>query len=175
MLIFLENLEIIEGTTEEIYLIPYPRYINIKNTYEMKILQHSKLFTDLSEEFNYIIEELQDALLSKGLDERLGVTRVQDLDKYPKIRLFMNKKKDSIPETLYKETTTNKNYKDQGYLLIAQDSNLIIEANSIQGMFYGVQTFIQLLNSSQNKLSIKNLLILDFLLIIYFDLSLIVV
>ncbi len=162
MLIFLENLEISEGTKEEMFLIPYPRYCKIKNSYEMKILQHSKLFTDLSEEFHYIIEDLQDVLLSNGLKERLEVTRVHNLDTYPKIKLFMNKKTDIIPEALYKEVTAKQNYKEQGYLLIALDSHLIIEANSFQGIFYGVQTFMQLLNSSQNKLSIKNLLILDF-------------
>ncbi|MFX1346536.1 MAG: family 20 glycosylhydrolase [Promethearchaeota archaeon] len=162
MFIYLENLVKVEGIKEEIFLIPNPRYVKMNNSYRMKISEHTKLFTDLAEDFHYIIEQIQDTLLSFSLKERLEVIRVQTLEKLSEIKLFLDKSISLFPETLYDTVITNKNYRDQGYLLISRDSKLIIEANSFQGIFYGVQTFIQLLNSSQNKLSINNMKILDF-------------
>jgi len=162
MFIYLENLVKAEGIKEEIFLIPNPRYVKMNNSYKMKINEYTKLFTDLAEDFHYIIEQIQDTLLSFSLKERLEVIRVQNLEKLSEIKLFLDENITLFPETLYDKVITNKNYRDQGYLLISRDSKLIIEANSLQGIFYGVQTFIQLLNSSQDKLSINNIKILDF-------------
>ncbi|KKN25722.1 hypothetical protein LCGC14_0881790, partial [marine sediment metagenome] len=162
MFIILENLEEIEGTAEEILLIPYPRYMKIINSQRIQIQENSKLITDLDEKYHYIIEELQEILLTFGLNKRLEVSGIQDLDKTPEMRLFIDKKYESFPESLYDEVTSKKNYKDQGYLLISIDSQLFIESNSPQGMYYGIQTLIQLLNSNKNKLSISSLIIIDF-------------
>jgi hypothetical protein len=162
MFIYLENLVKVESIKEEIFLIPNPRYLKINNSYKLKINESTKLFTDLGEDFHYIIKQIQDNLLSFSLKERLEVIKVQNLEKLSEIKLFLDENVILFPETLYDKVITNKNYRDQGYLLISRDSKLIIEANSLQGIFYGVQTFIQLLNSSQNKLSINNMEILDF-------------
>ncbi|MFX0004174.1 MAG: family 20 glycosylhydrolase, partial [Candidatus Hermodarchaeota archaeon] len=140
----------------------YPRYLKMNNSNKMKINEYSKLFTDLEEESFDIIEQMQDTLLAAGLEERLEVIRVKNLETYSEIKLFLNKNITLVPEKLYYEVKGKRNYKDQGYILISKDSKLIIEANSLKGIFYGVQTFIQILNSSQDRLSINNMIILDF-------------
>ena len=162
MFIYLENLVKAEGTREDIFLIPSPRYVKMNNSNKMKINESSKLNTDLAEEYHYIIDQIQDTLLSFGLKERLEVNRVQNLEKSLEIKAFLGEIINFFPEDLYNEVKAKKNYKDQGYLLISKDSKFIIEANSLQGIFYGVQSFIQLLNSSQDRLSIINIKILDF-------------
>ncbi len=162
MFIFLENLVKTEGTNEEIFLIPQPRYIKAINSLKMKINEKTRVSTDLGEGDHFIIERLQDTLFGFSLKERLNVDRVQNLDKNPEVTTFLNKNITLFPEPLYNVITEKKNYKDQGYLLISRDSKLLIDANSILGVYYGVQTLIQLLNSSQEKLSINELIILDF-------------
>ncbi|GAH40161.1 unnamed protein product, partial [marine sediment metagenome] len=162
MFIYLENLVKVEGVGEEIFLIPYPQYVKMNSSIKMKINEDSKLYTDLPEDFHYIIEQLHDALLSNGLKERIEVIKVQNLENFPEIKSNINEGISLFPNTLYNEVSVKKNYKDQGYILISTDFKLIIEANLAQGLFYGVQTLIQLLNSSQDKFSINNIKILDF-------------
>jgi N-acetyl-beta-hexosaminidase len=162
MFIYLENLVKTEGIKEEIFLIPQPRYFKTINSPKMKINEKTRIITDLREDAHYVIEQMQDKLLGFNLKERLDVIRVQNLEQHSEVITFLHKNITLFPEPLYNVVKEKKNYKDQGYLLISRDSNLIIEANSIQGIFYGIQTLIQLLNSSQEKLSINEIIILDF-------------
>ena len=162
MFIYLENLVKVEGTKEELFLIPYPRYISMNNAFKLRIQENSKIFTDLHEDSSYIIDQLQNSLLSSNLKSKLEVVRVPNNEKPQEIKSFLDENIKFFPGTLYNEVTAKKNYQDQGYLLISDDSKIIIEAKSKQGIFYGVQTFVQLLNSSQNKLSINSIKIIDF-------------
>jgi len=162
MFIYLENLEKVEGARQESFLIPNPRYAKIINSHGFQINKDTIIFTDLQEEFNYIIKQLQYRLLSFNLKEKIEVTKVQDLEIYPQIHSFLKKSIAGFPETLLNIVRAEKNYKDQGYLLISKDSKLIIEADSVQGIYYGVQTLLQVLNSAKDKLSLNNMQILDY-------------
>ncbi len=162
MFLYLDNLIQTQGTQEELLLIPSPQYLKIINSQRMKINEFSKFYTDLTEKSNYFIEQIHSSLRSSGLKKNIDVVEVQDHEKYLEIKSFLKNSISVFPESLYNKVKTNKIYKDQGYLLISRDSKVIIEANSLQGIFYGVQTFIQLLNSAQDKFSLINLGILDF-------------
>ncbi|MFX0140240.1 MAG: family 20 glycosylhydrolase, partial [Candidatus Hodarchaeota archaeon] len=162
MFIFLENLVEIKGDIEEIYLIPRPRYFKINNHQKLKIVEQSRLFTDLPDEYLFITEQFQGKLEHFGLNKILEIVKIQDLQTYPNINLFLNTVIKEFPESIYSKNTTKKSYKEQGYILISRDSKLIIQAEKPQGIFYGIQTLIQLLNSNENKLSLNNVRILDF-------------
>ncbi|MBY8989319.1 MAG: family 20 glycosylhydrolase [Candidatus Lokiarchaeota archaeon] len=162
MFIYLENLDKEEGTKEEIYLIPPPRYFKIKNSHKGIISEDSKIFTDLTEKFQYIIKQIQDVLLSFSLKNPLEVIRVQHIEESPQIKTFLEDNISFFPENLFNTVSVKELYRVQGYLLISNDSKLIIEADSIQGIFYGVQTFIQIINSAKDKLSLNNMILLDF-------------
>ena len=161
MFLYLDNLIQSQGTQEELLLIPSPQYLKLLNSQRMKINEFSTFYTDLTVNNNCIIEQIHSSFRSSGL-ENIDVVEIQDQDKILEIKLFLEKSISVFPELVYNNTKTKKIYKDQGYLLISKDSKLIIKADSLQGLFYGVQTFIQLLNSSQDKLSLNNLGILDF-------------
>ena len=62
MFIYLENLIRVEDSKEEIYLIPEPRYLRRINSQKLKINENTKLFTDLEDDFYYLIESIQDSL-----------------------------------------------------------------------------------------------------------------
>ena len=162
MFIYLENLIRVEDSKEEIYLIPEPRYLRRINSQKLKINENTKLFTDLEDDFYYLIESIQDSLQFFNLKRELEVIRAQNIETHPEIQTFLEHNISNFPEGFYTTISANKNFKDQGYLLFSDDSKLIIEASSIRGIYYGIQTFIQLLNSNRDKLTINNLRILDF-------------
>ncbi|MFX1481321.1 MAG: family 20 glycosylhydrolase, partial [Promethearchaeota archaeon] len=162
MFIYLENLARVKDSKEEIYLIPEPRYLRRINSHKIKINEDTKLFTNIVDKFYYIIENIQDSLQFFKLKRELEVIRTQNFEIPPEIQTFMEQNINSFPEGFYRTISANKNFKDQGYLLFSDDSKLIIQASSIRGLYYGIQTFIQLLNSNQDKLTINNLRVLDF-------------
>jgi hypothetical protein len=162
MFLYLDNLVKVEGQKEGIHLIPYPRYLNINSTSKVRIEDSNKIFTDLGEEDHFIIEELQEMLLSLGLNKKLEIINVQILDNFPEIKTSLENLNLFFPHNFYEVVTTKPNYQDQGYLLISMNSKLVIEAFSKQGLFYGIQTLIQLLRSNQDKLFINELKIIDY-------------
>ncbi len=162
MFIYLENLIESEDNTKDIFLIPQPRYFKSKNFKKVKIAEHSKLFTDLKEDFLFILEQFQEKLKFLGLKHKLEIQKVQDFSNTPNIKLFIEKCRSGFPEELYNKIVTEENYNQQGYILVSVGTELYLEASTPQGMFYGIQTLIQLLNSSQDKLSLNELRIIDF-------------
>ncbi|MFX1280750.1 MAG: family 20 glycosylhydrolase [Promethearchaeota archaeon] len=161
MFIYLERLLPTENTKEELYLVPQPRYIKIESS-KNKINENVKVITDIPEKLLYIIDELQDMLISFGLKKQLEAIKIQKIEKYPQIKTFFEENIKQFPERLYNSVFTNQNYVDQGYFLISHGSELIIKSHSPQGIFYGVQTLIQILNSGKDKLSLNSLKIIDF-------------
>ncbi len=121
MFIYLENLVKVEGTKEELFLIPYPRYISMNNAFKLRIQENSKIFTDLHEDSSYIIDQLQNSLLSSNLKSKLEVVRVPNNEKPQEIKSFLDENIKFFPGTLYNEVTAKKNYQDQVYLLISDD------------------------------------------------------
>ncbi|MFX1374678.1 MAG: family 20 glycosylhydrolase [Promethearchaeota archaeon] len=162
MFIYLDNLVRDEGKKEEIYLIPHPRYFKINYSYKGKISEDSRIITDLPMNFQYIINQIQDVLSSFNLKKSLEVIQVHNIDTSPIVKAFLKDSLALFPENLYDIVSANEIYKDQGYLLISNDFKLIIKAESIQGIFYGVQTLLQILNSTRDKLSVNKIQILDF-------------
>jgi len=162
MLIFLENLIETEGDKNEIYLIPRPRYFKMNKEQKLKIIEQTRLFTDLPDDYLFIIEQFQEKLKFFGLNQKLEIVRIQDLETFPDIKFFLNNTINEFPESFFDKISTKKNYKEQGYILISKDSKLIIQADHPQGIFYGIQTLIQLLNTSKDKLTLNKTRILDF-------------
>jgi len=56
----------------------------------------------------------------------------------------------------------NQNAIEQGYFLFSEDSTLYLKADSLQGIYYGIQTIIQLLNSTNSRNLLKQVAIIDY-------------
>ncbi|MFW9896274.1 MAG: glycoside hydrolase family 20 zincin-like fold domain-containing protein, partial [Candidatus Thorarchaeota archaeon] len=162
MFIYLENLLKVEGVEEDLYLIPYPRYVIRTAVHKLKINESSIIYTDLPEDFSYLLDQIVEFLLIFNLKNNLKVVKTPIKEKLSEIEAFLDEKTKTFPKGLYKKVASMKNYKDQGYLLVSEDLRILIQAPSAHGMFYGIQTFIQLLNSSQIELSISQVKIIDF-------------
>jgi hypothetical protein len=162
MFIYLENLVKSENVKEKLFLIPQPRYIRIENFQKLKITEDSKILTDIKSEYSFIIEQFQNKLEEFGLKGKLKIQEVIDKSDFLNLNSILEKKRTYFPENLFSKIETEQNFIDQGYILVSTESKILIEASSLQGLYYGIQTLIQLLNSSQDKLSINELRVLDF-------------
>ena len=162
MFILLENLVKSEENKEEILLIPQPRYFKLKSFQKLKITEQSQLFTDLEEDYSFIIEQLQEKLEYLGLQKKLDVHKVHDISKFLVIESILKAGRDSFPDELYNKVINEKNYIEQGYILVSNEATVFIEAPSYQGIFYGLQTIIQLLNASNDKSSVNEVRIIDY-------------
>ncbi|MFW9988709.1 MAG: family 20 glycosylhydrolase [Candidatus Odinarchaeota archaeon] len=162
MFIYLENLEELGNDNKEVLVIPKPRYFKLTNTKKWRITEKSRFITDLEKDKFFIIEQFQEQLKFFGFKEELEISYVNELDKFPKIKSIKGNINSIFPDNFYDKTIKNQNYIEQGYILISKNSTIFIEAPSYQGLFYGLQTLVQLLNSSQNKLSVGEINIIDF-------------
>lgn len=162
MFIYLENLAKSEDNKKEMLLIPQPRYVKIENLQTLKITEQSKLFTDLEIDYSFIIEQLQDYLELSGLKKKLEIQDIKITREFPNFRSFLEEGRKNYLEQILNSVENEKNFVKQGYTLISTGTELLIEAFSPQGIFYGIQTLIQLLNSSHDKLSINAVKIIDF-------------
>ena len=162
MFICLENLAKSEIVEEKLFLIPQPRYTKIRNFQKLKITENSKILTDLQSDDSFIIEQFQNSLKSYGLESGLEIHEVSDINDFPNFKVILDKKSTYFPDGLFTKIKGEQNFIDQGYILISIESKTLIEASSSQGIFYAIQTLIQILNSSQDKLSLNEISILDF-------------
>ncbi|MFW9901041.1 MAG: family 20 glycosylhydrolase [Candidatus Thorarchaeota archaeon] len=162
MFIYLENLDETEDFEKELFLIPQPRYLKFKNFKKWMISEHSILYTDIKRDYSFIIEQFQEKLKSFGWNLELEINYIQRIDNFPQIKSILGNINTVFPYELYLKIQGEQNYLEQGYLFVSEDSRIFIEAPSYQGLFYGIQTLIQLLNSSQNKLSLSEVKIIDY-------------
>lgn len=162
MFIFLDNLAKRDKIEEELLLIPQPRYFKFEKSQKMKITEQTRILTDLKSDYLFIIDQFQSKLGNFGLKNHLVVQEVSTTREFPSLELIKSKKAIFFPENLVDKIELEQNFIDQGYILICNGSGLLIEAPSPQGLFYGIQTLTQLLNSSQDKLSLNEARILDF-------------
>ncbi|MFX0000198.1 MAG: family 20 glycosylhydrolase [Candidatus Hermodarchaeota archaeon] len=162
MFICIENLLVSEDTSKEIYLIPQPYYFKVESLQKMEITQESILYTNLEKKSLFILEHLQKKLKLFGLKHELKIEEVNDINKFPKINSIFERTKNKFIEKIYNKIRNEPNFLEQGYILISDEIKIYLEAPSSQGIFYGVQTLIQLLNSSQNRLCLNKLSVLDY-------------
>jgi len=161
MFICLKNLEKSNRILNEIILIPKPKYLKYEDS-GLFLNQNTAIITNLLEKYHFIIEQFQEKLKQFGLYENLQIKKVKKPEEINFYYKFKEKIKYIFSDIIYNETLNKELYKKQGYLIVSYDTNIFIEAERPQGIFYGLQTIIQILNSNDNKLSINNIAILDF-------------
>ncbi len=162
MFIYLDNLAKSEDTKKEIFLIPQPRYIKVDNFQYLKISEKSRIFTDLDSDYLFILEQIHDNLKNSELREKLEVKEIKIISDFPNLESMLSYDKGNFPENLLDKVKNEENFINQGYVIVCTESEILIDAYSHQGLFYGIQTLLQIINSSHDKLSIKKVNIIDF-------------
>ena len=155
VLIFLISVVLAEtpGPNSELKLIPEPKEVQL---HEGNF--HVRATTRILVEFGHqsedriaaetLAEEIHD---QSGLTLRITGENAQAKEERSTITLARLEDR-NVREFLESKGLKADSIGDQGYLLFADDSHLIVAANTGQGLFYGVQTLRQLLHVDGGKL-----------------------
>ncbi len=162
MFICLDNLIRTELNHEEVLLIPEPRYFKLINHQLLKFSEKSSIISNLPRKDSFIIDHFQKQLEIFGFERELEIKYVQENLKLPQSESTIEICKKSFPKLDFDDFLQNKNKIEQGYILISNESKIYIEAESSQGIFYGIQTLIQLINSTPTKKLISQVAIIDY-------------
>ena len=162
MFICLDNLIRTELNHEEVLLIPEPRYFKLLNLQLLKFSEKSSIISNLPRKDSFIIDQFQKQLEIFGFERKLEIKYVEENLKLPQSESIIEICKKSFPKLNFDDFLHNKNKIEQGYILISNKSEIYIEADSSQGIFYGIQTLIQLINLTSIKKLISQVAIIDY-------------
>ncbi len=162
MFICLDNLIQTELNHEEVLLIPEPQYFKLINLQLLKFSEKSLIISNLPKKDSFIIDQFQKQLEILGFERELEVKYTQENLNLPQNESIIDICKENFPKLNFDDFLYNKNKIEQGYILISNESKIFIEADSLQGIFYGIQTLIQLMNSTPTKKLISQVAIIDY-------------
>lgn len=126
---------------EHLQLLPYPRYINPQEgTFTLPFKGSIYLANHLGEEQELLplAKQIQELLESQHIKIHLGIPSENETA----ILLILQPALNQHP---------------QGYRLTIQNQQIIIEASSTQGVFYGIQTLSQIVSQSSSHLQCLNI------------------
>ena len=162
MFICVNNLIQTELNVEEVLLLPEPLHYKSLNSNLLKISDRSSILTNLPKEDLSIIDQFQEQLKEFGFKEKLSVNYDLEYSQAPNENSILELCEGYFPKLEIKHLMQGKCANEQGYIIVSNESRLYIQADSMQGLFYGIQTLIQLLNSNSNKELLPQIAIIDF-------------
>jgi len=162
MFICLENLTKTELVHSEIFLVPQPQYFKLIDENLLQFSKNSLISSDLPSKYLFIVDQFQEQLELLGFETKLELTKKREEITLLNQKFVMENCRKHFSELNFGTLMKNKNKIEQGYIIISDKENLWIEAESPQGIFYGVQTVIQLINSTPNKKSVNKVAIIDY-------------
>ncbi|MFW9950512.1 MAG: glycoside hydrolase family 20 zincin-like fold domain-containing protein [Candidatus Thorarchaeota archaeon] len=162
MFLILDNLVQVETPVKEFYLIPTPKYLKVLSENKFKLSDKTTILTSISREFEYIFVNLRDLFSLNKFNKEFKINYKDSSVEGDKFKEFKDQFKISFPlmnlELLLKDNLMI----NQGYYIIIKSNTIFVQAENVQGLYYGLQTIIQLLNCSDSKDTVQELLIFDF-------------
>lgn len=162
MFFCIENLIKTSKISTEIYLIPNVQYFKLKSDFLFNFSNDIIVSTNLPDEFNFIIEQFNNKVSVLKSDINFQIKRNRNLNCLVSKKEIIEQCTEAFPYLDIESIMNNKLKIEQGYVLVLKDSKVIIEADSPNGLYYGIQTLLQLINSTPNKWAINEVLIIDF-------------
>ncbi|MFW9952603.1 MAG: family 20 glycosylhydrolase, partial [Candidatus Thorarchaeota archaeon] len=162
MFICLNNLIQTESIVEDVLLLPEPLHFKLIDTKFLKISKKTSILTNLSNEDSRIIEQFQEQLINLGFKGKLEVIYNQNHSKISTNISIFGLCEKVFPKLDFKLLMQSKCAIEQGYIIVSDDSRIFLKADSLQGIYYGIQTLIQLLNSNASKELLPKIAIIDF-------------
>ncbi|TFF93326.1 MAG: hypothetical protein EU544_06055, partial [Promethearchaeota archaeon] len=113
------------------------------------ITPDSRIITDLGKESHFIIKNFQEQLQEHGLNSNLIVEKKRKTEIADSLEELMVYGSKFIKKNKIKEISQRHEFKEQGYILVCHSSKIGIQAKRDQGLFYGIQTLMQIINSQK--------------------------
>ncbi|MFX0146164.1 MAG: family 20 glycosylhydrolase [Candidatus Hodarchaeota archaeon] len=162
MFLYLENLTKTNQISTDIYLLPEVQYFKLKSDLLLNLNSQLIISTDLPDEFDFIIEQFHNELRNLNKIDNIQIKKQTKAEGLLDENEIIKECVEAFPQSDI-ESILNNNLKiKQGYIILSEDTRVIILADSPQGIFYGVQTMLQLINSSPNRDSLNEVIIIDF-------------
>ncbi|MBY8986791.1 MAG: family 20 glycosylhydrolase [Candidatus Lokiarchaeota archaeon] len=163
MLICFRNLNKTILNSEEISLLPEPLHFKLIDSHLLQFSGKSLILTDIPKEDWFALEQLIDhfQLHEKGF--KLTIQHEKNSLNTVKIEKMLSSLKDTyFPQLDLSRILNNQNAIDQGYFLFSKGTIMFLKADCLQGIYYGIQTIIQLLNSTNTKILLRQVAIIDY-------------
>ncbi len=163
MLICIRNLIKTEIDSKEFSLLPEPLYYKLIDSQLLQFSGNSLILTDIPKEDWFVLDQFIDHFQHYGEEFELEV----QYEKISNNTTESDKVISSLCEKYFSQLDLNsikrnQNAIEQGYFLFSEDSTIYLKADSIQGIYYGIQTLIQLLNSTNSKNLLRQVAIIDY-------------
>ncbi|MFX1498181.1 MAG: family 20 glycosylhydrolase [Promethearchaeota archaeon] len=158
----MENLIKTNVVSTEIYLIPKVQYFKLISDVLLNFDNQITVLTNLPDEFDFIIEQFNDKIRSVKSDIDVKIKKCKSIDDLSNKGQVSEECNEVFPDLDIKAVMSNELKIKQGYSLLSKETKTVIEADSEQGLYYGIQTLFQLMNSTPSKLSINEVIIIDF-------------
>ncbi|NHJ20861.1 MAG: hypothetical protein EAX91_07970 [Candidatus Lokiarchaeota archaeon] len=162
MYICVNNLIQTEQNVEEVLLIPEPLHFKLLNSNGLKIGKGTSIVTDLQKDDLHLIDKFLIQLNKLGFNGNLDVIYSQEYPRVSDDSTLLGLCEKLFPELNIKLLMQRKLAIKQGYVLITDGSRLYLKGESLHGIFYGIQTLIQLLNSNPSEGLFPSIAIVDF-------------
>lgn len=146
-----------------ISMIPTPQQV-VFSGYRFKITSQTKIILgsgSSTEEF--IAQQLNDELVQRK-ESQIKVTDVESVRKISTNFIYIGKANVSQSKKFLKErkgTLTNE-MREEGYFLDSDEKGIVIIAESDKGLFYGMMSLLQLLESEKRSVIVKGVSLHDF-------------
>ncbi|GAJ06480.1 unnamed protein product, partial [marine sediment metagenome] len=140
-----------------------PLYYKLIEPHLLQFSEKSLILTDISKEDWFVLDQLIGHFQISEKEFNLEI-----LDERKSLNSAVNDKiisklcEDFFPQLDLSSIKRNLNAIEQGYFLFSIDSKIYLKAESIQGIYYGIQTIIQLLNTSDSKIALRQVAIIDY-------------
>ncbi|MFO8019513.1 MAG: family 20 glycosylhydrolase [Promethearchaeia archaeon] len=162
MFLALTNLNKTTFEDFNVKLVPSPLHIAEVHSYSLQISENSQFISSLSENYPYFIEILNSYLERSSLQAHLSLKKVTYERDFSQYESLIETCENSFPEVNLDKISRRDNFKEQGYLLVAHEDSILVQAFEAQGLFYGIQTLIQILRSSPGGITINPIRIIDY-------------
>ena len=161
MYIILEKLYKSEISKNSLFLIPQPQYILNKDLPLLEIKDNLYFRTDIPERFYFLIEDFLESLLDFNEARKIDLIS-NNKDEEFDLTMIFNLIETSFPRINFSEIRKKDSWKEQGYIINSDISSLVIYSENVQGLYYGLQTVIQIFNSHQKGPYFSPVTILDY-------------
>ncbi len=163
MLICINSLIKTEIDSKEISLLPVPLYYKLIDTQLLQFSGKSLILTDIPKEDWFVLDQLIEHLQLYKKEFELKVQYEKNsLNTAENNKVIFSLCEKNFPQLDLNSIKRNQNAIEQGYFLFSEDSTLYLKADSLQGIYYGIQTIIQLLNSTNSKNLLRQVAIIDY-------------
>jgi hexosaminidase len=163
MLISISNLIKTGRDSKGISLLPEPLHFKLIKSQLLQFSEKSIILTNISKEDRFVLDQLIDHFQLWEKEFELEVMEEKNSQNSAKTdKVIFNLCEEFFPQLDLISIGRHQNAIEQGYLLFSKDSTLYLKADSIQGIYYGIQTIMQLLNSTDSKNSLSQVAIIDY-------------